>query len=265
MGEHPGTWFNLIEQLIPESLRAVINPAVLASWAVIILLVVAIVVGTRNMKSVPRGLQNLWEWTYDVFRNFALSAMGPEGEKYIPFLACCFIYIFCLNVFGIIPGFISPTATINMTAALMLVVIVYVQYEGIRVNGFKYLQHFIGEPFEPKFAYYLMVPLNLIIHVIGEFVAKPLSLTIRLFGNIFGEDTVVAELTKLAVRIQHAIFIPVPIQLVMVLFGIFGGFIQAYIFTMLAAVYISLAISGGHEEHHDEAGGHDEPVQASNA
>jgi F-type H+-transporting ATPase subunit a len=134
----------------------------------------------------------------------------------------------------------------------MLVVIVYVQIEGFRAHGLGYLKHFIGEPFNPKGLYYVMVPLNLLIHLIGEFVAKPLSLTIRLFGNIFGEDTVISELTKLAVRIQHAIFIPIPIQLVMVLFAIFGGFIQAFIFTLLSGVYISLALGDEHAEEHEK-------------
>lgn len=240
MGEHPGTWFNAFEELIPHSLQGAINPAVLASWTVIILLVIGIIVGTRHMKRVPRGFQNFWEWTYEVFRNFAISVMGPGGEKYMPFLACCFIYIFCLNVFGIIPGFISPTSTINMTAALALTVFVYVQVEGFRAHGIGYLKHFLGEPL-------WMAPLNVIIHVIGE-LAKPVSLMIRLFGNIFGEETVVAELTKLALKIQQSILVPIPIQLVMVLFAIFGGFIQALIFTMLTAVYLSLATGGCHEE-----------------
>ena len=240
MGEHPGTWYNALEHFIPEGLRHVINPAVMASWTVILLLVLAIVAGTRGMKRVPRGWQNFWEWTYDVFRNFAISVMGPSGEKYMSFLACCFIYIFTLNVFGIIPGFLSPTTTVNMTAALALTVFVYVQIEGFRAHGPGYLKHFLGEPL-------WMAPLNIIIHVIGE-LAKPVSLTIRLFGNIFGEETVVLELTKLAVKIQHAIFIPIPIELIMVAFAIFGGFIQALIFTMLTAVYISLAVGGCEDE-----------------
>lgn len=259
MGEHPGTWYNALEELVPEALRGAINPAVMASWTVLLLLALAIFVGTRSMKLVPRGWQNFWEWTYEVFRNFAVSVMGPAGEKYMAFLATCFIYIFTLNVFGILPGFISPTSTINMTAALALTVFVYVQIQGFKAHGLAYLKHFLGEPL-------WMAPLNVIIHVIGE-LAKPVSLTIRLFGNIFGEETVVGELTKLAARIAegtyHGFHFPlmIPIQLIMVAFAIFGGFIQALIFTMLTAVYISLAIEGHHEEHADEGQGEhaDEP------
>ncbi|MEN6402778.1 MAG: F0F1 ATP synthase subunit A [Armatimonadia bacterium] len=243
MGEHHATWYNAIEPFVPETLRGFINPQTLATYTVLLLLVIPIIAGTRNMMRVPRGWQKLWEWTYEVFRNFAVGVMGPIGEKYLAFLATCFIFIFCMNVLGIIPGFLSPTASINMTAALALTVFVYVQYSGFRAHGFGYLKHFVGEPT-------WMAPLNIPIHVIGE-LAKPLSLSIRLFGNIFGEDTVVAELIKLGAKIQQAIFIPIPIHLFMVAFAIFGGFIQALIFTMLTAVYISLAL-GGHEDHHEE-------------
>lgn len=247
MAEHTGSWFNLLEGLIPESLHHVINPAVLASWLIIFFLLLAARAGTRRMTQVPHGWQNLWEWLYEVFKSFAVSIMGPVGERYMAFLACCFIYIFCCNLFGLIPGFLSPTATINMTAALAILVFVYVQYEGFRVHGPAYLKHFLGEPL-------WMAPLNVIIHVVGE-LAKPVSLSIRLFGNIFGEETIIHELTKLALKIY------LPIQLVMVAFAIFSGFIQALIFTMLTGVYISLAISGEHEhETAEHAEGHAETV-----
>jgi F-type H+-transporting ATPase subunit a len=245
VGEHPATWYNALEELLPEALRHLVNPQVMASWTVMLLLVVAIIVGTRRMQQVPRGWQNLWEWTYEVFRTFATGVMGPAGEKYMPFLACCFIYIFCSNLFGIIPGFLSPTASINMTAALALTVFVYVQYCGLRAHGLGYFKHFVGDP--PA-----MFLLNIPIHVIGE-LAKPLSLSIRLFGNIFGEETVVSQLAHMAAQIQRSIYVPIPIHLVMVAFAIFGGFIQALIFTMLTAVYISMAIADehAHAEEHD--------------
>ena len=260
MGEHPGTWYNAFEGLLPESLRHLINPQVMASWTVMLFLIIAVLVGTRRMKQVPRGWQNLWEWTYEVFRTFATGVMGPVGEKYMPFLACCFIYIFCSNLFGILPGFLSPTSSINMTAALALTVFVYVQYSGLRAHGLGYFKHFVGDP--PA-----MFLLNIPIHVIGE-LAKPLSLSIRLFGNIFGEETVVAQLAHMGAQIQQAIYVPIPIHLVMVAFAIFGGFIQALIFTMLTAVYISMAVADEHPHAEEPSHGADaapveEPAQAS--
>jgi F-type H+-transporting ATPase subunit a len=247
MEENPATWLNAFEALLPDALKHYVNANTLTSWLIMLLLGLAILAGTRRMNRVPRGWQNLWEWTAEVFRNFALSAMGPQGEKYMPFLATCFIYIFCCNVFSILPGFLSPTSSINMTLALALIVFVKIQYEGLRAHGLGYLKHFAGEPLEPKAVYFALVPLNLIVHIIGE-LAKPLSLSIRLFGNIFGEDTVVHQLMKMgAVHLAPHVILPLPFHLVMVLFAIFGGFIQALIFTMLTAVYISLAV--GTEEH----------------
>lgn len=247
MGEHPGTWYNGLVELLPESLRHLLNPQVMASWTVMLFLVLAIIAGTRRMTKVPRGWQNLWEWTYEVFRSFATGVMGPAGEKYIAFLACCFIYIYCLNLLGLIPGLLSPTTSINMTAALALTVFFYIQYCGLRAHGLGYFKHFVGDP---AWMFFLNIP----IHIIGE-IAKPLSLTIRLFGNIFGEETVVNELAHMGAAIQHAIYIPIPIHLIMVGFAIFGGFIQALIFTMLTAVYIAMAVAHepGHGEEHAAA------------
>lgn len=256
MGEHPGTWYNALEELIPASLHGVINPSVMASWTVLIVLLVAMYLGTRRMTKVPRGWQNLWEWTYQVFLNFARTNVGPGGEKYIPYLATAFVYIFCCNVFGIIPGMISPTASLNMTVALALTTFCLVQYAGFQAHGWGYLKHFLGEPL-------YLAPLMLPIHVIGE-LAKLLSLSIRLFGNIFGEDTVVAEMMKMGIiHVTPHLILPVPFHLVMVVFAIFTGFIQAFVFTLLSAVYLSLAIGGGEHDHdHEPHAGADDPATA---
>lgn len=233
MEEHPGSWFNALP--IPEWAHSFVNPMTYANWTVMLVLVVVVALGTRHMTAVPRGWQNFWEWVTQVFRSFAVSVMGPEGEKHVVLLATSFIYIFSLNVFGLIPGCLSPTSSLNMTVALALVIFCAVHYYGFRAHGWRYLGHFANP-----------------LHIISE-LAKPVSLSLRLFGNIFGEDTVVAELSKLAAQILHAIYIPIPFHLLMVAFAIFGAFIQALIFTMLSAVYISLATAheshGSHEQH----------------
>ncbi|NPV48065.1 MAG: F0F1 ATP synthase subunit A [Armatimonadetes bacterium] len=236
MEEHPGSWYNALP--IPEWAHGFINATTYANWTVILVLVLLVLLGTRRMTPVPRGWQNFWEWVTQVFRGFAVSVMGPEGEKHVVLLATSFIYIFCLNVFGLIPGCLSPTASLNMTVALALVIFCAVHYYGFKAHGWRYLGHFANP-----------------LHIISE-LAKPVSLSLRLFGNIFGEDTVVAELSKLAAQVLHAIYIPVPFHLVMVAFALFGGFIQALIFTMLSAVYISLATAHeghGTQEAHAEA------------
>ncbi|MBM4321145.1 MAG: F0F1 ATP synthase subunit A, partial [Deltaproteobacteria bacterium] len=153
-----------------------------------------------------------------------------------PLLGTFFLYILFLNLGGLVPGFISATAALNTTVALALCCFIAVQYFAFRSQGFAYLKHFVGEP-------WWLFPINVPIHVLGE-LARPLSLSIRLFGNIFGEDTVIAALISMGVIALGAggWFIPVPMQFPMLIFGIFGSFVQALVFTMLAASYISSVV-----------------------
>ena len=246
MGEHPGTWFNALVPLIPSWAQHFINVVTLASWTVIAILLVLAWVGTRRMAAVPRGWQNIWEWVCEVFRGFAVAVIGPGGERYMPLLATFFIYIFFLSLFGLIPGCISPTTTLNMTVALAIVVFFAVQYFGFRTHGLAYVKHFVGDvPF-------ILKPVMLIVHLIGE-LAKPVSLSVRLFGNIFGEDQTVGAFLRLADQIQKAAHVPIPLHLPMVAFAIFGGFIQAYVFTTLTAAYIGMATQEQEHGKHKEA------------
>jgi F-type H+-transporting ATPase subunit a len=206
-------------------------------------LVIMVIAGTRRMAQVPRGLQNLWEWCYDVFRGFATGVIGPGGETYTPLLATLFIYIFFLNMFGLIPGMFAPTTSLNTTIALAIIVFFAVQYFGIRAHGLAYFKHFLGEPI-------WLAPIMLPLHIIGE-LAKPVSLSVSLFGNIFGEERTVGAFLELSAEIFKAIHVPLPLHLPMVAFAIFGGFIQAFVFTTLTAAYIGMATQ--HEEHGEDA------------
>ena len=243
MGEHPGSWYNALEHLLPEGVKGYINVMTFASWTAMLVLVVMVILGTRRLTAVPHGWQNLWEWVHEVFTSFSRSVIGEDGPKYLPLLATLFIYILLMNLLGVIPGFLSPTTSLNTTIALALVVFGAIQYYGWRANGFAYLKHFLGEPL-------WLAPLMLPLHLIGE-CAKPLSLSVRLFGNIMGEDKTVEAFLGLGERIFHAIYVPLPIQLPMTAFAIFGGFIQAFVFTTLTAAYIGMATA--HEEHSGKA------------
>lgn len=205
---------------------------------------------TRNLTRVPGKMQALLEIIYEALDNFAHGLIGPHYKKYVPLVGTVFIYVLIMNLSGIIPGWASPTANINVPAGLALVVVLYTQYEGIRANGFKgYLMHFVGDP-------WWLGPLNFPIHVVGE-VAKLLSLTIRLFGNIFGEDVVIVILIFLAGMFTKGF---IPFQAPMYLLAIFTSFVQAMVFSILTCVYIALMTTHeeghGHAEHgHDEHGG----------
>ncbi len=231
----PGTWLNAIEALLPEWAHSFITVNVLTGWLVAAVLVLLLWRATRNLQIVPRsGWQTLAElfWAYMV--SFSEDIIGPGGARFAPFLATLFLYILLMNVFGLIPGFLSPTANLSMTGALAFVTVAAVQYFGFREHGWRYLRHFFGEVL-------WLAPLMVIIHGIGE-VARILSLAIRLFGNIFGEDTLIAQLIVISVLVMGVIYIPIPLQLPIVLLHILISIIQAFIFTMLAASYIAGAV-----------------------
>jgi len=241
--EH-GTWlhflytYHILPNWLPE--------AVPVTWLVIVVLSVLAILSTRRKERVPYGLQNAMEWVYQALDNFTRGIIGDKGSKFTPLIGTIFIFILALNLFGIIPGFISPTANINTTVALAIFAFLTVQYYGIKEAGLKnYVMHFVGEPV-------WLAPLMIPLHLIGE-LARPLSLSIRLFGNIFGEDMVIAILILIVVQVLGRILIP--IQFPMLLFAVFTSFVQALVFSMLVSIYIAVAL-GDHEEHaHQTEGG----------
>jgi F-type H+-transporting ATPase subunit a len=209
---------------------------------------------TRRMTMVPGGLQNVFEMIVQALDDFFAGILGPEGRRFTPFLGTLFIYIWCMNMFGLVPGMMSPTGGpngINTTIGLAVCVFLYVQYAGIRKQGITgYIDHMMGTP--RSVIQWVLVPLNLPVHIIGEF-AKPLSLSLRLFGNITGEDVLLAAFVGLGVTATAFLHLPfgLPLQLPFIFLALLTGTIQALVFTLLSTVYFSMMVSG-HEEH--EAG-----------
>ncbi|HEX3000723.1 MAG TPA: F0F1 ATP synthase subunit A [Armatimonadota bacterium] len=214
-------------------------PWVIVFWAGVIAVGMSVVaiLGTRNLQPVPGRLQNVLEMAVSGLNDFVVGVIGPGGERYTPFIGTLFLFILFNNIIGMVPGVTSPTASLNTTVALALITFVYVQYEGLRAHGLWGRLKMLAGPL-PAIA-----PLMLPIEIIGE-LARPVSLAIRLFGNIFGEDKVIVILAGMAYFILP--FLPIPYQLPMMLFGLFTGVVQALVFAMLAAVYISLATAEGH-------------------
>lgn len=218
----------------PRAVLAWVPVNTVATWTMMLALLLVVGLATRRMQAVPGRLQSIWEWTYQTLSGFTINMIGRKhGATFTPLIGTFFLYILFLNLGGLVPGFISPTAALNTTVALALCCFIAVQYFGFRHQGLGYLKHFVGEP-------WWLFPINIPIHVLGE-LARPLSLSIRLFGNIFGEDTVIAALVSMGVIALGAsgYFVPVPVQFPMLLFGLFGSFVQALVFTMLAASYIA--------------------------
>jgi F-type H+-transporting ATPase subunit a len=193
-------------------------------------LVVLSIKATRGLELRPRPWQNLAEQIVETFEYMATSVIGPHGRKYASLLGTCFLFILFMNLLGLVPFCKSPTASLNVTVSLAITSVLLVHIYSVREVGIKkYLLHYWGEP-------WWLGPLMLPLHVIGE-LAKPLSLSIRLFGNIYGEDMIIIILMALGAFLLPT-FLPIPIHFPMMAFGIFTGFVQALVFTMLIAAYI---------------------------
>lgn len=255
-GGHPElpNWLEFAELLFPSSVTQF-----LMEWHVVIFSIVvwlllsyfSIRVYTRR-SLVPGKLQNFLEFIVDALTNLVVGIIGEGGRRYVPFLGTLFVYIFVMNIFGLIPGMFSSTSKLNTTLALAICVFLYVQFEGIRIQGIKgYVLHLAGSP--KSGVEWALVPLNLPLHIIGE-LAKPISLSLRLFGNISGEDMLLAIFVGLGIMITSS-FLPqwlpgIPLQLPFIFLALLTSFVQALVFTLLSTIYFSLMTHHEEEEHH---------------
>ncbi len=187
---------------------------------------------SRKLRLVPSKRQSILELIIEAFENLLVDIIGKEGKKYLPMIATIGLFILSCNLLGLVPGFMSPTSKLNVTAGCALVVFVYYHGQGIKSQGlFKYLKHFIG-PIP------LLAPLLLPIEIISHF-SRPVSLSVRLFGNIFAEELLIIVITSII-----PFFLPLPFMAV----AIFTSIIQAFVFVLLACIYIAGAVA--HEEEH---------------
>jgi F-type H+-transporting ATPase subunit a len=209
--------------------HSLIPKQVLYSWVVMAILIGFGWLATRKVSLVPRGAQNFFEFLIGSLEEFVVANMGEAGRKVFPVLCTLFVYIFTCNVGGLIPGGDAPTANINTTASLAVFVFCYYQYWGFKLHGLSYIKHFMGPV-------WWMAPLIFPIEVIGHF-ARMLSLSLRLFGNIMGEDIVLALLFILA---------PVISTIPMYFLFMLADTIQAFVFFMLSMLYLKGAFEEAH-------------------
>ncbi|MBW2622842.1 MAG: F0F1 ATP synthase subunit A [Deltaproteobacteria bacterium] len=228
--EHPILFLTLLFEAIGLGDFAHSYPHVLYSWLILIFLLVVARLSTLSIKMIPGRAQNFFEVLVDAIENFQVEIMGEEGRQYFPLVASLFMYILLCNYLGMIPGMLSPTANINTTLSCALVAFSATHYVGIRHHGIKYVKHFLG----PMPA---LIPLMLPLEIIGHS-SRVLSLTLRLFGNVMGEDLVLAILLFLAGKF----LVPTPM---MFLFLFFSA-VQAFIFMLLTMMYITAAIEESH-------------------
>ncbi|MBO4878300.1 MAG: F0F1 ATP synthase subunit A [Ruminococcus sp.] len=227
----------LIEQLenkvaftIPIFGGIPIADSCVVTWIIMAVLVLLSIIFTRNLKKVPTGSQSILESIMEWLDNLFLDVLGEKGRKYLPILETFILYIGVSNIIGIF-GFVPPTKDVNVTAALAGLAILLVQASFIIEKGFlKWLKSFLN-------------PLNVL-----DLLTRPLSLCMRLFGNVLGAF-IVMELVKLpfkAVLGVPAIGVPVVFS---AYFDIFDGLLQAYVFTFLTTLYMSEAVE--EEEEHE--------------
>ena len=220
------------------------------SFLVIGFLVLVARLASKNPKLIPSGLQNFVELIVEELEKFIVGILGPRGKKFVPFLGTLFLYILCMNYLGLIPFMKAPTANINQTVALALCVFLYVQYTGLKENGpLGYIKHLLGSP--ESVMQWVLSPLMFVIHIIGE-LAKPLSLSLRLFGNITGEDILIFIFVGLGVGMLSFSHLPigVPLQIPFYFLALLTGFIQALVFMLLSTIYFAMMLPHDEEEHH---------------
>ncbi|ABA87278.1 ATP synthase F0, A subunit [Syntrophotalea carbinolica DSM 2380] len=199
------------------------------AWLIMLLLTGVALLLKRRLSEVPGGLQNLVEIVLVELGRLADETMGPKGRRYFPLIATLALFILFSNLIALIPGFAPPTANLNTNAALALAVFGMTHVVGVREHGLKYFKHFVGPV-------WWLAPLILPIEIIGH-LARPLSLALRLFGNMYGHEIVLVIFFTLV-----PLLLPIP----MMLMGILVAFIQTFVFTLLAMIYIAGALEEAH-------------------
>jgi F-type H+-transporting ATPase subunit a len=185
----------------------------------------------------PGRMQHIVEVLLEALRGLMKEVIGKDPRPFMPLIFSLAFYIFVGNVIGQVPGFISPTSNLNITVSCAICVFVYYNYQGIRKHGvINYLKHFAGPVW---WLAWLLFPVEIVSHM-----ARPFSLSMRLFGNIFAEELIIGSLNKY--------IFPFLVSLPVMFLGLFASTIQAFIFVLLTGVYISGAVEEAHDESHSD-------------
>ena len=220
-----------------------ITGSIIMSWVVMAVVIIPLTIAARRLKEIPSGAQNVLEFAIEGLTSFAMGIGGPGAKRFITFFLACFLFIAVSNWSGLIPGvgrvheFRAPTSDVNVTVGLALVAFVYFHYQGVRALG---IGGYLGKFFTLKNG-----GIGLFVGVL-EFlleIVKPITLAMRLFGNIYGGELALTVMTTITLA-----YIPVA------LYGLelFVGLMQGIIFSVLVLVFTMLAMEGHHEEGHDE-------------
>jgi F-type H+-transporting ATPase subunit a len=259
--EHPFTWY----ALLPENLQHLVGEH---TFFAIIAAVVLTLFGIRGRTALARakdpvvpaeavGSRNIAELLLQLVVSQSDAIIGKEGRKYVPFFATFFFFILLSNLMGLLPGFAPPTGNLNTTLGLALVSFVGYNVIGVREQGVGYFKHFVGPMTNlpggrwlTKFAFVPVLLISAAFFFILEVFShgfRPVSLSLRLFGNMMGDHQVIEAFTELT-----KVVVPVAFYAL----GTLVAVIQAFVFTLLSMIYVALAISHGHDPEHGHESHH---------
>jgi F-type H+-transporting ATPase subunit a len=267
MQEHPLLIVDLVNAVLGPPVRAMLEPLgvhfdpahpVIPNYLVMVMLIVAavtvlcLIVRSRLSVENPGKVQILLEDGLRALLGMMEQWIGPKGPRYFPLVGTLFIFILLSNYLGLVPGFMAPTSSLNVTLGCALTIWVYYHFQGVKEQGFlNYLKHFAVPPGAPV----ALAPLMFIIEIISHS-ARVMSLSLRLFGNIFAEEMVILVFFSL---------LPFLLPLPMMFLALVTGALQAFIFALLSIIYLqgAVAVEHEHDEHgHDAPTGHHAPAAA---
>ncbi|SRR6266542_290181 len=228
--------------------HASISSPIFTTWLVMVVVLAIVFMWTRRMTMVPGSRQNILEFAYESLENWAISLGGPGVARHVPLFASFFLFILLSNWSGLLPIFgrfeelRAPTSDVNVTIGLALVVFVYYNYQGFRALGVRgYLgKFFVLSGFRQGLGAGLIDLFVGLIEFMLEFI-KPVTLSMRLFGNIFGGEVALGVITALTIALLPALMLSLELLL---------NFVQALIFSTLMLIYTIIAIEAPHAEEH---------------
>lgn len=259
--EHPFTWYNLMPEALQHSFG---DHTFFAAAAVLLLILFALMARGAMAKAqdptIPAaelGSRNIAELIVQLIVSQSDAIIGKAGRKYVPFYGTFFFFILTGNLMGLLPGFGAPTANLNTTIGLALCSFIGYNVIGVREQGLSYFKHFVGpmtslpgSSFMAKLAFVPLLLISVMFFFILELFShgfRPVSLSLRLFGNMMGDHQVIGAfigLTKLVVPVAFYAM------------GTLVSLIQAFVFTLLSMIYVALAVSHGHDEEHGHESHH---------
>ncbi|MGC8971730.1 MAG: F0F1 ATP synthase subunit A [bacterium] len=214
-----------MEEIAPRIVFSIfgipITDSVTTTWVVMGLILLLGWFISKNLSEYPSKIQAIFESIIEFYENIAVQIMGEEGRQFVPLAVSIGLFILFSNWIEVIPGFSAPTRDLSTTIALAIVAVASTYVAGIKKKGW----HFFKKYIEPN-------PIFLPINILEELV-RPISLSFRLFGNILGEEIVIAILVMIV-----PLILPIPL----ILLGLFTGLIQAFIFSLLTLLYVAGAV-----------------------